>query len=105
MVNVVDDLLGVHQRDEVLDDGYDILVGQDADIGIDLKAELLIDTVAADLAEVIALVREEEALEDLACALLIGRLLVAELTIDVVESVVLGVTGVLLQRVEDEAEV
>ena len=64
MVDIVDDLLRVDKPDEVLDDGYDILVSQYAYLGIDVETELLIDTIAAYFTEVIALVGEEEVRED-----------------------------------------
>ena len=105
MVDIVDDLLRVDKPDEVLDDGHDILVGQYAYLGIDVETELLIDTIAAYFTEVIALVGEEEVREDFTSVGLIGRVCITQLTIDIVEGIVLGVTGVLLQSVEDQREV
>ena len=79
MVDIVDDLLRVDKPDEVLDDGYDILVSQYAYLGIDVETELLIDTIAAYFTEVIALVGEEEVREDFTSVSLIGRVCITQL--------------------------
>jgi len=105
VVDIVDDFLRVDKPDEVLDDGHDILVGQYAYLGINVESELLIDTIAAYFTEIIALVGEEEVREDFTSVGLIGRVCITQLTIDIVEGIVLGVTGVLLQGVEDQREV
>ena len=105
VVNIVDDFLRVDQPDEVLDDGYDILVGQHTHLGIDVEAELLINTVATYFTEVVALVGEEEVRENFASVGFIGRVCITQLTIDIIECVVLGVTRVLLEGVEDQGEV
>ena len=96
MVDVVHDLLGVHEPNEVLDDRHDVLIGQDADIGVDVQAELLIDPVASYLTEVVALIGEEEVGQHLTSICLIRRVSITQLTIDVVEGIVLRVAGVFL---------
>ena len=105
MVDIVDDFLRVDQPDKVLDDGYDILVGQYAHFGIDVETELLVDTIATYLTEVIALIGEEEVRENFASIGFIGRVCITQLTIDIIECVVLGVTRVLLKGIEDQGEV
>ena len=105
MVDIVDDFLRVDQPDEVLDDGNDILVGQYAHFGINVQAELLVYTIATYFTEIITLVGEEEVREDFASVGFIGRVCITQLTIDIIECIVLGVTRVLLEGVEDQREV
>ena len=64
--------------------------------------EFLVDTVAAYIAEVVALVREEEVLNHFAGRGIIGRLCVAELTIDINDGFLLRVGGILLEGIEND---
>ena len=56
MVDIIDDLLRIDKSDQILDDRYDIFVGEDTYFRIDVETQLLIDTIAAYLTEVIALI-------------------------------------------------
>ena len=105
MVDIVHVGLRVNQLDEVLDDGDDILLGQHADVVIDAEVQLVVDAVAAHIAEVVTLVREEQVEDHLTGAGIIGRLCITQLTVDIVDGLVLRVGGVLLQGVEDDVEV
>ena len=102
MVDIVNGSLGVDELNEVLDNLDDILLGQHTDIHLGIQAELLVDTVAAYITQVIALVREEQVLDDLTGTGIIGRISITQLTIDVEHSFLLRVRGILLQRVEDD---
>ena len=66
MVDIVDGSVRVDQLDKILDDLDDIILGQYAYLRVGVKTELLVDTVATYLAQVITLVGEEEVLEYLA---------------------------------------
>ena len=101
VVDVVDVGLGVNQLDEVFDNLDDVLLGQDAHLHRGRQAELLVDTVAADVAQVVTLLGEEEVCDYLACGSVVGSLGVAELAVDILDSLLLGVGGILLEGVED----
>ena len=88
------------QPDEVLDGGGDVLLGERADGRVDGEAELLVGLVAADLGQVVALVLEEEVLQQGLRALLGGRLARAQLAVDVEQGLVLARGVVLLERGE-----
>jgi hypothetical protein len=62
------------------------------------QAELLVGLVAADLREVVALVLEEQVLQEGLRALAGGRLAGAQLAVDVEQGLVLACGVVLLQR-------
>ena len=65
MVDIIDSCLRVDQLDEVLDNLNDILLSQHTDIHIRLQTELLVDAIATNITQVIALVREEQVLDNL----------------------------------------
>src|SRR5690606_35576795 len=64
VVDVIDDAVALAELHEVLRGLDDVLAAEDALFEINIHAELLVDLVAADLAEVVALGIEEEALEE-----------------------------------------
>ena len=66
MVDIVDGSVRVNQLDKILDNLDDIILSQYAYLRVGVKTELLVNTVATYLAQVITLVREEEVLEYLA---------------------------------------
>ena len=101
MVDIVHILLAVNQADEVLNDLDDVLLGQDALVGVGIKAQLGIDAETAHLAQVIALLAEEQVGDHLTGAIVIGRLGVAQLAVDEVDRLLATVTGVLVEGVED----
>ena len=101
MVNIIDRRIAVDEVDEILDNLDDILLGQHAGVGVDVQTELLVDTVTANLAQVVTLVGEEQVLEHLAGAGVISRVSIAQLTVDVAHSLNLRVAGILTEGVED----
>ena len=103
MVDIVDRSVRVNQLNEILDNLDDIILSQHTHIRVGIQSELAVDTVAAYLAQVITLVREEQVLEHLACAGVIGRIGVTQLAIDVQHSLFLRVAGVFLQGIEDDS--
>ena len=74
MVDIVHVGLGVDQLDQVFDNGDDVLARQRANGRIGIQIQLLVDAIAAHVAQVVALVREEQLLDDVARRRLIGRL-------------------------------
>jgi len=81
VIDIVDLRLGIDQLDEVTGDGDDVDLGEDFGILGDFKTELLVDPVAADISEVVALVGEEKLVDDSACGLLIRRFRVTQLAV------------------------
>src|SRR3954471_185386 len=89
-------LAGV-QPDHVVDGRDDVVLGQRALRELQVHAELLVDLVAADLREVVALRVEIEVLKQRLRGLLGRRLARAQLAVDVEEGIILARRVVLLQ--------
>ena len=103
VVNVVHDPVVLLQADEILGGGDDIGGLKDAHLEVGLEVELLVDLVAADAAEVVALGIEEEALEQ---GLGVGGgrgFARAQLLVDFLEGLLLVAGRILLQRADDRA--
>ncbi len=105
VVDIVDVGTGVDELDEVADDGYDVLLGEHTHIGRDGKVELAVDAIAAYLAEIIALLGEEEVGDDFARRSVVWRLGVAELPVYILDGLLFGVSGIFLESVEDDGVV
>ena len=56
------------RRDQLLDQGDDVVVGQDPGVEVDVEVETGVQLVAADPGQVVALGVEEELLEQLAAS-------------------------------------
>src|SRR5439155_22132147 len=82
--------------------GEDVVRRQAARIVGDADAEPLVQLVAADLGQVVALRVEEERLEQVARVVERGRLARALLLEDLDQGLLLSRGGVLLERVDDE---
>ena len=63
MIDVIERAFAAAQVDQIFDRGDEILVGQDALAEIDVDAELLVDLVTTDAAEIVFLRIEEETLQ------------------------------------------
>ena len=103
VVDVVDDAVALAELDEILGGLDDVLGIQDTGLEVGLEAELLVDLVAADAAEIVALRIEEEALEE---GLGVGggrRLAGTEALVDFLERLLLVAGRVLLERTDDHA--
>ena len=100
MVDIVDSRLRVDQLDKVLDDLDDVELGEYPCLGICGKTKLLVETETSDRAQVISLFREEELVDHVLGCGLIRRFRVAELFVDVFDSLVLSVGRILLEGVE-----
>ena len=85
------------QAQQVLDDRQQVVLGERAHAGRLADAELLVDLVPADLGQVVALVLEEQVVQQGLRALLRRRLARAQLAVDVQQGLVLAGDVVLLQ--------
>ena len=83
------------------DRGDEIFVGQNALVEIDLEAELLVDLVAADAAEIVILRIEEQPLEQRPGVRHGRRIARAEPAIDILERFFFVVRRIFLQRLDD----
>ena len=102
MVDIVDRSPGVNEGDQVFDDLDDVGVGQHAHARVDGQAELLVQAIAADAAQVVSLLGEEELVDDVAGGRLIRRFRIAELLVDEVDGLDFRIRRVLLQGVVDD---
>ncbi len=105
VVDVVHLALAVLQLDELGDDRDDVLLAQRQRRDALVEPEPPVHAVAADVAQVVALVREEEPVEEGARRLDVGRLGPAELLVEVRERLGGRVRRVLLERVEQRRHV
>src|SRR6059058_994963 len=93
------------QLDELADEREDVLGRQDARALLDVHLEPLIELVAADLGQVVALRVEEQRLEQVAGVVERRRLTRPLLLEDLDQGLLLGLGGVLLERVDHERRV
>ena len=100
VVDIVHLRVGVDELNEELDDLNHIFLGQHTRLHRDAHIQLVVDTVTANLAQVITLVREEEVHNRLASRCIISRLGVTNLAVDVQHSLFLRTGGITLQGVE-----
>ena len=95
MIDVIERAFATAQVDQIFDRGDEILVGQDALAEIDVDAELLVDLVTADAAEIVFLRIEEEPLQQGAGVRHGRRIARAQLAVDVLERLFLVVRRIL----------
>src|SRR5436190_1245660 len=88
------------QLDQLADDGQDVLSRQDARVVGHVNLEPLVELVAADLGQVVALRVEEERPEQVARVVERRGLTGALLLEDLDQSLLLGLGGVLVERVD-----
>jgi hypothetical protein len=103
VIDVVHDADAALQADEVLGRGDDVGALEDALLELNLEAKLLVDLVAADAAEVVALRIEEQALEQGLGVRRGRRLARAEALVDLLQRFLLVAGRILLQRADDRA--
>ena len=105
VVDIIDLCLGIDQLNEVLDNLNNIFTRKHTHVGIRIEVELAVDAVATYVAQVVALLGEEEVVDDFARTGIVGGVGITQLAIDVEHSFLLGVGRILGQRVEDDAVV
>ena len=96
VVDIIDIRFGIDKFYQVLDNGYDILLRQYLDVFRHIERQLLVDTIAPYVTEVVSLFREEQVSYHLARTCVIRWLGVAQLTIDIMYSLFLRVTCIFL---------
>ena len=101
MVDVIGHAIARAEANEVFHGGDEVLLGERALLLGDLEIEFLVDLVAADAAEIVALGVKEQALEHAARVLNGWRIARAELAVDVLESLVLVVGGVFFEGLDN----
>ncbi len=102
VIDIIDRLLSCLQIDQVLDDRDDIVAGQRRLVRRYAQAELLVDTVTTDLAEIVALRVEEELVDKGARGLEIRSLATTELAVDCLQGILLATGDILLNRLDDD---
>ncbi len=105
VVDIIHIALGVDKTNEILDNLYYVLAGENLHVHRSVETEFLVYAVTAHFSEVVALLAEEKALDYLACGCGIRRLRVAQLPIDIADRLLLAVGDVLLKCVENYAVV
>ena len=90
------------QGHEVLDGGDDVFTAQAAVVVVRLQAELAVDLVAADARQIVPLGVEVEGLEQVLAGLRGGGVGRADLAVQIGQSLVLGLDGLLVERVEHQ---
>ncbi len=83
MVDVVDVGLGVDHLNEILYDLNDVFLCEDLDVHRNSEAEFLVESVTSDFTKIVAFLREEEVVDHLSRACIIGSFGASELTVDV----------------------
>ena len=101
VIDVVGHPLAAAKPDKILHRRDKILLRKNPLILADLEAELLVDFVASDAAEVVALRVEEQALEHAAGILDGRRITWAQLAVDILQGLVLVMGGILLQGLDN----
>ena len=76
---------------EIFDNLDDILFGEHPDIHVSVESEFFVDTIASHITEVVAFVGEEEVLNYLPCACVIGRVSISQLSVYIEHSLFLRV--------------
>ena len=107
VVDVVEALGGVTgvEGQQVAQGLDDVLLREHAGGGLEVEAELLVDLVAADASEVVALLVEVEAVDERAGGVHGGGLAGALATVDLKQGVLAGGGGVALERVAHDVGV
>ena len=102
VVDIVDVGLAVNQADEIFNNLDDIFASEHANVVADGQAQLLVDAETTHITKVVTLVGEEQVGDNFTGTCIIRWLGVAQLTIDICDSLLLRVARVLLKGVEDD---
>src|SRR5262245_56620823 len=101
MVNVVQRTFTFLETEEVLGGSDEIVFGQDAGIAT-FDAQLLVDLIATDAAEIIAFGIEEKPLDERASVDRSRRITWAQAPVDVLEGLFLVFGGIFLHALDDD---
>jgi hypothetical protein len=103
MVDVVDLALTQEQADHLVRDRQEVGRRQRRALRVDVQRQAPVHLVAAHLGQVVALLVEEQALEQGLGDFLVRGIARAQQAVEATQRLVLGAAGVLAQRVEDQA--
>ncbi len=104
VVNVVNLRLRIAQLNEVLYDGDNVLLRKNLIGRIGLNSQFLIQTVATNLSEAVALLAKEKLVDNATRSILVGRFGVAKLTVDVLYGFNLRIGRILLKRIVNDGK-
>src|SRR5678815_5289392 len=102
MIDVIGVSAAFMKLHEVADDRDEILLRENRLACGTIRKKALVDLVAADASEVVALGREEQTLERLLRSLAIGRIARTKQRVDLLERFLLRMRRVFRERVLDE---
>ncbi len=103
MVNVVHAALALFEAEQIFGRGHQIVLGQNARAVLVLEAELLVDLVTADAAQIVALGIEEQPLEQRAGVGGGRRIARTQPAVNVLERLFLVLGRVFLEALDDDA--
>jgi hypothetical protein len=94
--------LAVEEPGEVAHDGQEVFLGHGARLHRDFEVQAAVHAVAADLSQVVALLVEEHAQDQLAGGLRVGRIAGPDDAVDLLKRVLFAGGGIHVQRVVDD---
>ncbi len=102
VIDVIDGSFRVDKLNQVLDDFDDVILRENPHIWVCRQAKLLIQTIAAYVAQIVSLLGEEQLVDDIPCGCLIRRFGITQLFVNVVDSLDLRVRRIFLKGIEDD---
>ena len=100
VVNVIDIALAILQADQLAYDGDDVIARKGLKIFVLTQPQTRVDTVAANLTQIVSFIGEEKAFQDTARRVLIGRLGAAKLQVEVLQRFLLRVRRIFFEGVD-----
>ncbi len=105
VVDIINISLRVDKLNQVLYDGNDVFLSKYAGSIRYIKSQLLVDSVTANITEVVSLVGEEQLVDNVACCCLVRWLCISELAVYIENCLLFGVAGIFLQSIVDDCVV
>ena len=102
MINIIEQAFTSAQAEEIMQRGNDVLGGEDTHFSVNLERELLIDLVATDTGEVIALRIEEQTLHESTSVWSRGRITRAQTAVDFLERLIFITGGIFTQGCDEK---
>ena len=102
VVDIVNSSIGVDELDQIFNDLDDVFLREHTHIRLYIEIQFLVDTITADIPQVVTLVREEQILEHFTCTCIICRFSITQLFVNIAHCLNLRVTLIFLQSLEDD---
>ncbi len=102
MIDIIDVTAPLVQLDEVADDRDEVFLRENCLASGPVRVEPLVDLVAPDASEIVALRGEEQPVQRIASGLAIGRVAGPQQRVDLLERFVFGLGRILEQRVANQ---